>query len=140
MTGSATLTINRESYPDLLSHYCPTAIQTDAQNEAAIALMEKIDHNPHATAAEQQLCELLSVLVMQYEETHYSFPSNMQASPLDMLKELMVANDLKQADLVGVLGSSGVISEICNGKRSISKTMAFKLAEMFNVEPSLFLG
>ena len=127
MTGNMTLTIDRESYAELLSYYCPTAIQTDVENEAAIALMEQIDRNPNATAAERQLCELLTILVMQFEENHYRFPPELQASPLDILKELMLANGLKQSDLVGIIGSSGVVSEVCNGKRGVSKAMALKL-------------
>ncbi|MDJ0688615.1 MAG: hypothetical protein QNJ41_08900 [Xenococcaceae cyanobacterium MO_188.B32] len=44
-----------------------------------------------------------------------------------------------QADLVGVIGSSGVVSEVVNGKRSISKAQAKALREYFKVSPSLFI-
>jgi HTH-type transcriptional regulator / antitoxin HigA len=37
-----------------------------------------------------------------------------------MLKHLMEARDLIQEDLVGVMGSRGVVSEVMNGKRNIS--------------------
>ena len=101
--------------------------------------MEQIDHNPDATEAEQQLSELLTVLVMKFEENHYCFPPNMQASPLDVLKELMMASGLQQSDLVNIIGPSDIVSEVCNGKRSLSKTMALKLGNRFNVELGLFL-
>jgi HTH-type transcriptional regulator / antitoxin HigA len=41
--------------------------------------------------------------------------------------------------LVGVIGSSGVVSEVINGKRSISKAQAKALGEYFKVSPSLFI-
>jgi HTH-type transcriptional regulator / antitoxin HigA len=40
---------------------------------------------------------------------------------------------------VGVIGSSGIVSEVVNGKRSISKSQAKKLGEIFQVSPSLFI-
>jgi HTH-type transcriptional regulator/antitoxin HigA len=46
---------------------------------------------------------------------------------------------MKQADLVSKVGSSGVVSEIVHGKRSISKTEAKALAEIFRVSPAVFI-
>jgi HTH-type transcriptional regulator/antitoxin HigA len=40
---------------------------------------------------------------------------------------------------VGVIGSSGVVSEVVNGKRMISKTQAKALGQYFNLSPSLFI-
>jgi len=53
--------------------------------------------------------------------------------------QLMSANNMKQADLVGKIGSKGVVSEIVNGKRSISKAQGKILGEIFNVSPSVFM-
>jgi HTH-type transcriptional regulator / antitoxin HigA len=52
----------------------------------------------------------------------------------------MEARDMKQVDLVGILSpSKGLVSSIVNGKRSISKTQAKKLGELFNISPSVFI-
>jgi HTH-type transcriptional regulator/antitoxin HigA len=51
----------------------------------------------------------------------------------------MSANNMKQADLVGKIGSKGVVSEIVKGKRSISKAQGKILGETFNVSPSVFI-
>lgn len=45
----------------------------------------------------------------------------------------------RQIDLVGIIGSSGVVSEIVNGKRGISKAQAKALSEYFKVSSSLFI-
>jgi HTH-type transcriptional regulator/antitoxin HigA len=51
----------------------------------------------------------------------------------------MEERNLKQVDLVGKIGSKGVVSEIVNGKRSISKSQAKTLAEIFHVSSSVFI-
>ena len=51
----------------------------------------------------------------------------------------MEASSTRQSDLVGVIGSSGVVSEIVNGKRAISKAQAKALGEYYKVSPSLFI-
>ncbi|GCL40376.1 MULTISPECIES: helix-turn-helix domain-containing protein [Nostocales] len=56
-----------------------------------------------------------------------------------MLEHLMDARGIKQSDLVGVIGSKGVVSEVVNRKRAISKAQAKTLGEFFNVSPALFI-
>jgi HTH-type transcriptional regulator/antitoxin HigA len=46
---------------------------------------------------------------------------------------------LRQRDLIPMFGSSSVASDMLNGKRSLSKTHARKLAEFFHVPGSLFI-
>ena len=57
----------------------------------------------------------------------------------EFLKYLMEENGLKQSDLLHIFGSSGIASEVVNGKRAISKTQAKKLAEHFKVSVELFI-
>jgi HTH-type transcriptional regulator/antitoxin HigA len=45
----------------------------------------------------------------------------------------------RQRDLIPVFGSSSVVSDVLNGKRSISKAHARKLAEFFHVPAGLFI-
>lgn len=48
-------------------------------------------------------------------------------------------DDWKPRDLVDIFGSKGIISEVINGKRSISKSQAKALGTFFHVSPALFL-
>lgn len=41
--------------------------------------------------------------------------------------------------VIGIIGSSGVVSEVVNGKRSVSKVQAKALGDYFQVSPSLFI-
>jgi HTH-type transcriptional regulator/antitoxin HigA len=51
----------------------------------------------------------------------------------------MEVRSLKQVDLVKVIGSKGVVSEILSGKRAISKLQAKELGAFFHVSPALFI-
>ena len=127
--------INRNVYGDLLAQHQPKAIENEAENEAAILLAESLEHRQR-TPEEDALLELLIILIEKFEETSYPLP-NLKSDR--MLRHLMDARNMKQEELVGVIGSRGVVSEIVNGKRSISKAQAKVLGELFHVSPGLFI-
>jgi HTH-type transcriptional regulator / antitoxin HigA len=136
-------TINRNIYGDLLAQHQPKAIETEAENEAAILLAESLEHRQR-TPEEDALLELLIILIEKFEDTSYPVPN---VEPDRMLLHLMEARNMKQEELVGVIGSRGVVSEIVNGKRfstgeatpTISKAQAKALGQLFHVSPSLFI-
>jgi HTH-type transcriptional regulator/antitoxin HigA len=51
----------------------------------------------------------------------------------------MESSRTRQVNLVGEIGSSGVVSQIVNGKRGISKRQAKLLGDRFKVSPELFI-
>jgi HTH-type transcriptional regulator / antitoxin HigA len=128
-------TINRNIYGDLLAQHQPKAIETEAENDAAIMLAESLEHRQR-TPEEDALLDLLIILIEKFEEASYPVPN---VEPDRMLLHLMESRNMKQEELVGVIGSRGVVSEIVNGKRSISKAQAKALGQMFHVSPSLFI-
>jgi HTH-type transcriptional regulator/antitoxin HigA len=130
-----TRTFNRETYANLLALHQPKVIETEEENEAAIALAEELEHRER-TPEEDALLELLVTLIEKFEDEHYQLNA---ATPQSILLHIMEARDIKQEDLVGVIGSRGVVSEVVNGKRSISKAQAKALAEFFHVSAELFI-
>lgn len=76
-------------------------ITTEAENTIALQNIEKLLAIPNATVEEERILQLSLTLVEKYEDEHY--PMN-DASPLDILLHLMEENNLKQADLVNVIG------------------------------------
>jgi HTH-type transcriptional regulator / antitoxin HigA len=144
MTGSATLSINPESYGALLSKYLPMPITSEDDNERALELVQNLMAIANRTPEEDSLLELLVQLIERFEDEHYSFEEfasqNTLATPRSILLHLMGEHDLKQADLVGIIGSRGVVSEVVNGKRDISKAQASALAQLFHVDVGLFIA
>lgn len=130
------LTFDRQTYGNLLMEACPVVIETEAEYERLLAIAEKLCSIKLLSEEESKLLTLLTTLIEDYEEREYPLEP---VAPHEMLAHLMDARDLRQADLVGIIGSSGVVSEIVNGKRGISKAQAKILGEYFHISPSAFL-
>lgn len=94
-----------------------------------------MERRSHLTAEERSFAELLTLLVEDYEEKHFPVRS---ASPVEVLTELMAANNLKQKDLASVLGSESIVSEVLSGKRELNKRHIERLSKKFKVSPELF--
>ena len=113
-----------------------SVIETQEENDRVAAFLEELDTRGSLTPEEEKLAELLTLLVRQFESEKYPLG---HAAPLDTLRILMEDRGLRQRDLVPVFGSSSVASDVLNGKRSISKAHARKLADFFNISSSLFI-
>lgn len=135
--GKMTLTFNPEKYKEILLKYQPKVIKTEVENEQALAIIEELMHKDNRIPEENELYQLLILLVEKFEREYYL--SGETATPQSILLLLMEQKGIKQADLVGIIGSKGVVSEVVNGKRSISKNQAKALAEFFNVSSELFI-
>ena len=102
-----------------------------------LALVEQLMAKGNSlTPEEGELLRLLGRLIADFEEEFYHLDD---AEPHEVLRELMAARGLKQGDLAPLLGSKGRVSEVINGKRSISKAQAKALADFFHVSAELFI-
>ncbi len=131
--------VNDRKYGQLLQSVQPRKIESKKDYERFVSLLESLLEQEEDSEISQQeglLIELLAVLIQDYERQHTQWPS---PKPLDILIHLMEAKDIKQSDLVGIVGSSGVVSEVINGKREISKAQAHSLGKLFNMSYKLFL-
>jgi HTH-type transcriptional regulator/antitoxin HigA len=128
--------VDRQEYADLISNNLPHVIQSEAENEEYLRLLEALDGKARPTAAEKELANLLTLLVEEFEGRHYALK---RASPLENLRELMRANNLKQKDLVDVFGTPSIVSEVLSGKRGLTTEHVRRLSERFRVTPELFI-
>jgi HTH-type transcriptional regulator/antitoxin HigA len=127
-----------KKYGSLLAQTLPAVIQTEEQNEQYLAIVEKLMRKgeENLSPEENTLLDLLVHLIEDFEKRYYK---PRKATPLEVLHELMAANDLKQSDLVPIFGSKGITSEVVNGKRGISKANAKALGELFSISPAAFI-
>jgi HTH-type transcriptional regulator/antitoxin HigA len=130
--------IENKAYADLVVKVLPTAIQSEEEYEIMLANIDELMSRSEDSLSpeEVRLLETLAILVESYEDEHYPMP---EIPPHEVLKYLMKENGYKQKDIVHIFGSSGITSEVVNGKRSISKAQAKKLAEFFHVSVELFI-
>ena len=129
--------INEARYRRLLSRTMPVVIETEAENERMLAIVEKLmEKGENLSLEEDKLLKLFAKLIEDFEKRYYQ-PKD--ANPLEILQHLMESRDVKQTHLWEVFGSKGIASEVLNGKRGISKTHARALADYFHVTADLFI-
>jgi HTH-type transcriptional regulator/antitoxin HigA len=129
------LTFDGATYSKLLAEIAPKAIETEEEYDRLLAVAERLTFAKNLTPEERALYKLLVTLIEVYERENYPIESE----PHEILQHIMESSGTRQADLVGIIGSSGVVSEVVNGKRAISKAQAKALGDYFKISPSLFI-
>lgn len=113
----------------------PTPIASERQHEEYLSVLDKLANKDHPTREEEKYAEVLMTLIEAYEEKNHSVPV---ASPVDVLRSLMDANELRQKDLIPIFGSESIVSEILHKKRELNKAHIEKLSKRFHVSPAAF--
>jgi HTH-type transcriptional regulator/antitoxin HigA len=125
------------TYANLLKEVQPRIIHDEKTHERALKWIDRLMKARRLSPARQTLLELLSKLVNDYEEKLYPTPD---VPPHEMLRHLVENSGKSQAEFARMVGiPRSTISEVLKRKRSISVENAFRLAEYFHTEPSLFL-
>ncbi len=110
-------------------------IQSDAEYDMALDRLEVIfDSKPQSM--EGQEAELLALLIEEYEERIYPISS---PDPIIAIKIRMEEMELKQKDLVGIIGSKGIVSEVLNKKRKLTVNMIRNLSEKLKIAARVLL-
>ncbi|MEG4517614.1 MULTISPECIES: transcriptional regulator [unclassified Microcoleus] len=130
------LTFDGATYSKLLAEIAPRAIETEEEYDRLLAVAERLTFAKNRTPEERVLYKLLVTLIEVYERENYPMD---KSEPHEILQHIMESSGTRQADLVGIIGSSGVVSEVVNGKRAISKAQAKALGDYFKISPSLFI-
>lgn len=130
---------NPKIYGQLLVDAVPGIIADDEEYERTElifnGLINKGEEN--LSPEEYRLFELIANLLEEYENR--VVPRIVGTAPAETLRFLMQQNDLKQTDLDDIFGSQAVVSKVLNGKRSISKAQAKRLAERFMMTSDAFI-
>lgn len=113
----------------------PTSITSERQHQEYLSVLDKLASKQNPTSEEEKYAEVLLTLIEAYEEEHDPVPD---ASPIEVLRVLMEANDLRQKDLAPIFGSESIVSEVLHKKRALNKTHIEKLSKRFRVSPAVF--
>jgi HTH-type transcriptional regulator / antitoxin HigA len=137
-----TSTIDKKRYLELLdsADIIPKTIETEEEYDRFLAVAEKLMHKRiDRTTEETALLMLVVKLVEDYESIHHNLDDWGKSTPTEMLRQIMNASGTRNVDLIGIIGSSGVVSEVVNGKRNITLAQAKSLGEYFKISPALFI-
>lgn len=139
----STATIQPE-YAALLARALPAVIHSEKENERCIAMLETLDRKEDRkgdrkgeklTTAERRLAELLTVLIEDFEQQAYALKP---ARPVEVLRELIQSNGLKQKDLLDIFSTPSIASEVLREKRGLTVEHIRKLSRRFQVSPEVF--
>lgn len=104
-------------------------IKTEEEYNAALKRLGEVFNAPAGTP-EGDECDVLALLVGAYEDEHYPIEP---PDPIEAIKIRMEQMQLRQVDLVDVIGSKSRVSEVLSRKRKLSLEMIRNLSERLNL-------
>jgi HTH-type transcriptional regulator/antitoxin HigA len=133
-------TLSPAKYGKLLSLAMPKRIETDAEMDLFIEMMEVLSRAiEQGTAGPEEIAlhSLLAILTKEYDDRTYPLPP---VDPPSIIQFLMEQRGLRPTDLTPVFGARSTTSLVLHGKRELSEAHVRKLAEFFHVSPAAFLA
>jgi len=127
-----------DRYLDLIRRFPLRPLRSDADLDAAIAVIDALVDQPSLTSPEQDYLDVLSDLVETYEtETIPMLP----VKDDDLLRFLIEQKSVTQTAVAAGTGiAESTISEVLAGKRQLNRRQIGKLARYFHVDPGVFLS
>lgn len=111
----------------------PIKTETDYQN--ALKRLELI-FDAAIDTREGDEAEILSLLIENYENEHYPIEA---PDPIEAIKIRMAELNLRQKDLVGVIGGKSRVSEIMNRKKKLTVDMIRELERLLHISASVLV-
>ncbi|MDR2621684.1 MAG: transcriptional regulator [Dysgonamonadaceae bacterium] len=111
-------------------------IKTENDYKTALKRMELLFDAPIDTP-ESDEADILGLLIDEYEKKHYPIEA---PDPIEAIKIRMEEMQLKQKDLVFIIGSNSRVSDILNRKRKLTVEMIRNLNRQLNISPKILIN
>ena len=111
-------------------------IKTEQDYRKALERLDEIFDAKIGTP-ESDEADIIGLLVDEYEKKHYPIEA---PDPIEAIKIRMEEMQLKQKDLVGIIGGKSRVSEILNRKKKLTVEMVRILAERLNLSAQLLIS
>ena len=111
-------------------------IKTEKDYHKTLERLELIfDATPNSKEGDE--AEILSLLIDNYENKNYPIES---PDPIEAIKIRMEEMNLKQKDLVGIIGGKSRVSEILNKKKRLTVEMIRELERILHISASVLVN
>jgi HTH-type transcriptional regulator/antitoxin HigA len=111
-------------------------IKSEKDYQKALKRLKVVfDAGPNSPEGDE--AELLSLLIEDYENKHYPIEA---PDPIEAIKIRMEEMNLKQKDLIGVIGGKSRVSEVLNKRKKLTVDMIRKLEQMLSLSASLLVS
>ena len=111
-------------------------IKTEKDYREALKRMELLFDAPVGTP-ESDEADILGLLIDEYEKKHYPIEN---PDPIEAIKIRMEELQLKQLDLINIIGSRSRVSEVLNRKRRLTVPMIRNLNRSLNISPKILIS
>tara|TARA_R110000868_G_scaffold366124_1_gene629030 strand:+ start:380 stop:751 length:372 start_codon:yes stop_codon:yes gene_type:complete len=111
-------------------------IKTEKDYRNALERLEVIFDTPIDTK-EGDEAEILSLMIENYENEHYPIEA---PDPIEAIKTRMEELNLRQKDLVGVIGGKSRVSEVLNRKKKLTVDMIRELERVLQISASVLVN
>ena len=111
-------------------------IKTEVDYRLALKRLDEI-FDAEIGTPESDEADILGLIIDEYEKKHYPIEA---PDPIEAIKIRMEEMNLKQVDLVEVIGGKSRVSEILNRKRKLTVEMIRKLTKKLNLSPELLIN
>jgi HTH-type transcriptional regulator / antitoxin HigA len=111
-------------------------IKTEKDYQKSLKRLEVIFDAPVNTKAGDE-AEILSLLIENFENEHYPIEA---PDPIEAIKIRMEELNLKQKDLVGIVGGKSRVSEILNRKKRLTVDMIRELEQLLHIPASVLVN
>lgn len=111
-------------------------IKSEQDYEKSLERLEEIFDSATNTP-EGDEAEILAMLIDHYENQHFPIEA---PDPIEAIKIRMEEMNLKQKDLVGVIGGKSRVSEILNKKKKLTVDMIRELERVLHISASVLVS
>ncbi|MHB0756996.1 helix-turn-helix domain-containing protein [Polaribacter sp. M15] len=111
-------------------------IKNEQDYEKALERLEII-FDAELNSKEGDEAEILSMLIDNYENQYYPIEA---PDPIEAIKIRMEEMNLKQKDLIGVIGGKSRVSEILNKKKKLTVDMIRELERILHISASVLVN
>ena len=110
-------------------------INSEEEYESALERLNEIfDADPFSKEGEE--AEVLVLFIEDFEDRHYKINA---PDPITAIRIRMEELELKQKDLVGILGSKGIVSEVLNKRRKLTVQMIRNVSDKLKITPNVLI-
>ena len=110
-------------------------IKTEQHYFEALERLEEI-FDAEENTPEGDEAEILSLIIDNFENKHYPIEA---PDPIEAIRIRMEEMDLKQKDMIEIIGSKSKTSEVLNRKKRLTLDMIRNLQEKLNLSASLLI-
>jgi HTH-type transcriptional regulator/antitoxin HigA len=111
-------------------------IKSEQDYREALKRLEVIFDAP-IDSKEGDEAEILSLLIENHENEHYAIAA---PDPIEAIKIRMEELNIRQKDLVGIIGGKSRVSEILNRKKKLTVDMIRELEQLLQISATVLVN